>query len=95
MLEYEIVKFIFCTLDCSLSSSFHVECVVFYVFQFKLETRKLLGGGIPEAKCMNLPAHCGRTVIFRHFTAQLTVLPFQHLYICNTLWKTTEPLKPC
>lgn len=54
MLEYEIVKFIFCTLDCLLSSSFHVECMVFYVFQFKLETRKLLGWGNPRSKVYKL-----------------------------------------
>ena len=63
MLEYGIVKFVFCTLDCSLSS-FHVECMVFYVFQFKLETRKVLGGGVPEAKCMN----------FLHTVAELLFL---------------------
>ena len=63
MLEYGIVKFVFCTLDCSLSS-FYVECMVFYVFQFKLETRKVLGGGIPEAKCMN----------FLHTVAELLFL---------------------
>ena len=91
MLEHEIVKFIFCALDCPLSSSFHVECVVSCVFQFKLETRKLLGGGIPEAKCMNLPAHCGRTVIFRHFTAQLTVLPFNMCIFAILLGKPLSP----
>lgn len=38
--------------------------MVFYVFQFKLETRKVLGGGIPEAKCMN----------FLHTVAELLFL---------------------
>lgn len=44
---------------------------------------------------MNLSVHCGRTVIFMDFTAQLTVLLFQDLYIYILLRKTTEPLKPC
>lgn len=59
-----------------------------------LLTGKLLGWGVGEAKRMNWSVHCGRTVIFMNFTAQLTVLPFQDLYI-YILLKTTEPLKPC
>lgn len=54
MLEYGIVEFIFCTLDFSVSSSFHEGCVIFYVFQFKLETSELLGGGHRGSKMNEL-----------------------------------------
>ena len=92
MLEYGILKVIFCT---PFPTMFIISHRMYDFLCLPLLTGKLLGRGVGEANRMNWSVHCGRTVIFMDFTAQLTVLPFQDLYIYILLRKTTEPLKPC